>query len=153
VNPDDLDPDRLKAITDQMVEAITSPPYVEAMRVVKSVEGDRRLEEAMRRLTPSALKEQGVPLPEGMRISSRYFEEGFKPIEVGEVSGQRNLLTELYAADPEVVTSINRLRRVNLDLYKDVIELLNPKDAIGLVALCGCACGGAATVCGGAGGG
>ncbi|MBK5912434.1 hypothetical protein CCR85_13155 [Rhodothalassium salexigens] len=150
---DDLDPERLKAITSQMVEAITSPAYVEAMRKVKAASNDKRLDEAMRRLTPKALREQGVRLPEDMRISSRYFEEGFKPIEVGEPAGKRNLLAELHAAEPEMFDLIGRLRDRKPDLYQELTERLSVEDAISPLALCGCACGGAATACGGAGAG
>lgn len=149
---EDFDSERLKALTDQMVDAITSPPYVEAMRAVKAADGSRRLDEAMRRLTPDALRDQGVKLPDDMRISSRYFEEGFKPLEVGEVAGERNLLTELHAADPELINTIGGLRAENRPLYEEVIQRLTPR-GLGPLALCGCACGGAAGVCAGSGGG
>ena len=87
---DDLNAERLRQVTSQMVDALTSPAYVEAMRAVKSAPEGQRLEEAMRRLTPDALKAQGVPLPAGMRISSRYFEQGSNPLEL-ELSDGRNL--------------------------------------------------------------
>lgn len=150
---EELDPERLTEITNQMVEAITSPPYVEAMRAVKAAEGSQRLEEAMERLTPDALRKQGVKLPEDMRISSRFFEAGFKPVELGEPIGTRNLLTELRVTDPEAFRRINKIRVINPHLHEELIHRLIPDERLSPVALCGCACGGAATVCGGAGGG
>lgn len=149
---EDLDPQRLRAITSEMVEVITSPAYVEAMRVMKSTSAEKRLSEAMRRLTPEALREQGVKLPENMRISSRYFEPGFKPVEVGESCGERNLLRELYEHDPAIIDIIGSLRIKNKDLYQDLTNRLSPDD-ISPFAFCACACGGAATACGGAGAG
>lgn len=146
---DRLDSDHLRDITSQMVEAITSPAYVEAMRAVKSAPDDKRLEEALRRLTPEALRAQGVPLPTGMRISSRYFEEGINPIEVGDPAGGPNLLKELNDREPGI---FDRLRRRDPDFFDQFVGVLQP-DKFGPLALCGCAGGGAATVCGCAGGG
>lgn len=149
----ELDSKHLRDITSKMVDAITSPAYVEAMRAVKSAPQGKRLDEALRRLTPEALRSQGVPLPEGMRISSRYFEASFAPVEVGEPGGQRNLLKELHGVEPDVINALERLREKNPSLFDDLRSRLSPGDLISPVALCGCACGGAATVCGGAGGG
>jgi hypothetical protein len=147
---DELSAERLREITNKMVDAISSPAYVEAMRAVKSAPEGQRLDEAMRRLAPDVLRAQGVPLPEGMRISSRYFEKGYSPIEVGELpEGQRNLLKELNEREPGV---LDRLRRRDPQFLDNLADLLQPAQ-FSPVALCGCAGGGAATVCGCAGGG
>lgn len=149
----DISREHLKEITTQMVEAITSPAYVEAMRAVKSAPEGKRLEEAMRRLTPEALRAQGVPLPQGMRISSRYFEKGFTPIEVGVPSEKRNLLADLHAVEPQIITLLDGIRTRSPDLFDELKRRLAPDEFAAPAAACGCACGGAATVCGGAGGG
>ena len=117
--PNEIDPVRLQKITADMIAAISSPAYVKAMKKMKATPLDKRLAVASKTLTPAALRASGVPLPEGMRISSRYFEPGsptvIKVDDFGAVIGGRG---------------------------------------IGEVAgAWGCACGGAATVCGGAGGG
>jgi hypothetical protein len=86
---------RLREMTDRMIEALTSPPYVEAMRAVRASPEDDRLAEAERRLSPDALRDLGVPIPEGMRISSRYFEKGLpEPVEVGDFGEQGGELPE-----------------------------------------------------------
>lgn len=121
---DELDAKRLEKITEDMIAAITSPPFVQAMRTLKTTPMDKRLEVAKRLLTPSALRTAGVRLPEDMRITSRYFEPG-KPLEVIEVSDRE----AFFAGGPGYAP----------DLFA--------------YGAWGCACGGAATVCGGAGGG
>jgi hypothetical protein len=116
--PNEVDAVKLKQITNEMIDAISHPAYVAAMNTMKITPMDERLSVASKILTPAALKAKGVPLPEGMRISSRYFEPG-NPIVIK--------IDELGA----------RIARSD----------------VGPVAAWGCACGGAATVCGGAGGG
>jgi hypothetical protein len=117
--PHDLDPDHLQKVTAEMIETITSPAFVEAMRKMKAAPADQKLSEGARLLNPDTLRKAGVPLPDGMRITSRYFEPGSEAIDV-------NAHGAFLATDPA-----NPLR---------------------LAAQAGvCACGGAATVCGGAG--
>lgn len=103
----------------------------------------------MRRLTPDALRAQGVPLPAGMRISSRYFEKGLRPFEVGEYQDGRNMLKELDEREPGI---LDRLRKRDPEFFERFVGVVQP-DTISPLALCGCAGGGAATVCGCAGGG
>lgn len=81
-----IDPDILRKEINQMIDALTSPPFVEAMRAVRAVPASQRLAEGAKRLNPDLLREQGVPLPSNMRISSRYFDDELpEPVEVGEV--------------------------------------------------------------------
>jgi hypothetical protein len=153
--PEELSSEHLREVTTKMIQAISSPPYVEAMRAIKSAPKGRRLDEALRRLTPEALRAEGVPLPEGMRISSRYFESGYVPIELGDVpEGQSNVFVEFNKNSPGALA---RLYETNPDLYKNAVNrlagMLLPVPDLPPAAFCGCACGGAATVCGGAGGG
>jgi hypothetical protein len=116
--PNEIDPGKLKQLTDEMITAISHPAFVAAMNKMKKTPMDQRLSVASKILTPAALKAKGVPLPEGMRISSRYFEPGIPTVIKIDELGAR-----VARHDP------------------------------GPVAAWGCACGGAATVCGGAGGG
>jgi hypothetical protein len=71
-----LDVTRLNKITEEMIAAITSPPFVEAMRMLKATPQDQRLKVGAEILTPKALQARGVPLPTHMRLTSRYFESG-----------------------------------------------------------------------------
>lgn len=149
-----LSAEHLREVTSKMIDAITSPAYVDAMRAVKSAPEDKRLDEALRRLTPDALRAQGVPLPPGMRISSRYFEPGLPPLEVGDMpGGQPNLLKGLNDLDPGF---LDRIRKKDVRFFTNFTDFLQRsrwEEETGPVAFCGCAGGGAATVCGCAGGG
>lgn len=70
----DFDIQRLRQITDEMINAITSPPFVEAMRKLREAAPGARLSEGAKLLSTGALRDAGVPLPKDMLISSRYFE-------------------------------------------------------------------------------
>lgn len=146
----DLTPDALAEETARMVECMTHPAYVEAMKTLKSTENEKRLGVVMELLTPEALAERGVPIPKGMRISSRYFEPEIPAVEAGELAtGEKGLLRELYERDPDV---LDRLRITNLDAVKALAAVDLHDDVINPAALCVCACGGGG-VCGGVGGG
>ncbi len=147
---EELTTESMSAATKEMVEAITHPSYVEAMRILKSAPKEKRLSEAMKRLTPEALREKGVPLPKGMRISSRYFEPDIPPVEMGELSsGDRSILKQIGERDPGI---LDRLRAKEPDVFKELAAIDLREDVIDPLALCVCACGGGG-ICGGAGGG
>jgi hypothetical protein len=80
--PDEFDVKKLQKITADMIAAITSPPFVDAMRRLKATPPDKRLARGATLLSPAALRKKGVKLPAGIRISSRYFEEGQPVINV-----------------------------------------------------------------------
>jgi len=120
--PDDIDVKQLKKITDELIAAISSPPFVAAMKKIKQTPMDKRLAYASRHLTPAVLARAGVKLPKGMRVTSRYFEPGSPDII-------------------EVTDHGASLLRVST------------MPGVGAAGAWACACGGAATVCGGAGGG
>jgi hypothetical protein len=66
------------------------------MRAVKDTPREQRLAEGSRRLNPDALREQGVPLPRKVRISSRYFDEDYpKGVEFGDPQLRPSLHREL----------------------------------------------------------
>ncbi len=127
-NDGEFDSARLRQMTDQMIDAITSPGFVEAMRQLRQAPVEQRLAQGAKLLNPAKLRTAGVPLPDGMRITSRYFEPG-KP-EVIEV--------------PEG----GRPRRVTRSTIKgDVLGIGGDPLSWGA-----CACGGGLSFCGGAGG-
>lgn len=74
--PDQIDAKRLKAITNELVGAISSPPFVAAIKKLKATPVKNRVAVASKILTPTVLAGAGVRLPEGMRVTSRYFEPG-----------------------------------------------------------------------------
>ncbi|TLX05681.1 hypothetical protein [Rhizobium sp. MHM7A] len=140
----ELSPDLLKTEITEMLEALTHPAYVAAMKEVRDTPIDKRLARGALLLTPRSLREKGVPLPEKMRISSRYFEEGLPDyVEYGDLKdGGANVITGLAAAQPDL---LDRLRIENPALLKQLLS-----SGPGIMA--GCCCGGAATACGGCGG-
>lgn len=159
----ELQPDRLREEIGQMITALTSPPYVEAMQAVRAAPVSQRLVEGSKRLTPEALRAQGVPLPSNMRISSRYFEEGLPgPINFGEPrEGEVNLVNALNKAQPGL---LDRLRTDKPDVFRRLVESdpeVSLESSLGMTAnrssspmamVGGCCCGGGATVCAGCGG-
>jgi hypothetical protein len=70
----EFDVERLRKITSEMIDAITSPPFVEAMRKLREAPPAARLAEGAKLLSTESLRTAGVPLPKDMLISSRYFE-------------------------------------------------------------------------------
>ena len=159
------DPDvaRLRKETQEIIDALTSPAYVAALRAVKAAPESKRLLEASKRLTPDALRKQGVAVPEGMRISSRYFEKGFpQPIEFGDrADGKPNPVAALNESNPGL---LDEMRSNNPELFKVIASDETPPPSgnnFTLASIGGCACGGrvltgpfgigSTTACGGAG--
>ena len=151
---EEMNVERMKKMTDEMITAITSPPFVEAMRAVRSAPESERLVEGSRRLSPEALRAQGVPLPSDMRISSRYFESGGgNPVDFGDTPGKMNVLNELNKAEPGF---LDRIRKTRPDLFDEIVKPGRPGDLAapggGTTNVGGCACGGGLSFCGGVGG-
>jgi hypothetical protein len=123
-----IDPDRVRKETDALIEMITDPAFVAAMKRMKETPLDERLDLAKKTLTVDALKRQGVKVPPDMRITTRYFEAD-RP--------------EVIEALPTGVIQRTVKNKVSFPIDFD----LNP----GRMQAGGCACGGAGGVCGGAG--
>lgn len=149
---EELDPQRLREITEQMLRAMTSPEFVEQLQAVRNARGDRQLAEASQRLTPEALREAGVDLPDGMRISSRYFEEDYDfPIELGDIGDGPNIVNALNEAQPGL---LDDLKDEHPEAFRKIVTVdsdgVMPTGEPGVLA--GCCGGGGATVCGCCGG-
>lgn len=71
-----LDRERLVKITGSVIETITSPEFIERMRVVreKAANGDG-LEEVGKMLTLEGLRKAGADIPDDFRLTSRVFED------------------------------------------------------------------------------
>lgn len=122
-----INPQRVRKEMDEMIEMITHPAFVAAMKRMKDTPVGERQALGKKTLTVAALTASGVRMPAGMRVTTRYFERG-KP-EVIEVS-------------PD-----GKVRATKTPLFP-----LGIPDG-GTVSWGGCACGGGLTFCGGAGGG
>ena len=119
---EELDPATMKLKSDEMINIITHPGFVDAMRQVRAMPVEQRLEAGKTYLAPDALRAAGVPIPPEMRVSSRYFDDEVKtPIMVG-------------------------------DMPKEILGMTGELGFDPTVAVGGCACGGGLSFCGGAGG-
>jgi hypothetical protein len=149
---------RFRAETQAIIDALTAPAYVAALRHVKDAPIEKRLLEATKRLTPEALRSQGVKLPDGMRISSRYFESDLpKPLEFGDLpDGTPNPLAKLSVSNPGL---LDDLRANNPTALAALGSDKNANESSNLLIsrIGGCTCGGrevpvfGGTACGGAG--
>jgi hypothetical protein len=118
-----IDPKKVRQEMDTMIEMITHPEFVAAMKQMKLATPKQRLELGKELLTVGSLSSKGVKIPEKMRITTRYFEPDNPSV---------------WECTPEgkiILTKTPQFRR-----------------GVGSVSWGGCACGGAATVCAGAGG-
>ncbi|MFE4023243.1 hypothetical protein ACFXPZ_38600 [Streptomyces sp. NPDC059101] len=153
---EELQAEKIREITQQIVDIVTSPQFVEAVRAVSSAPEDQRLLEGSRRLSPQALRQQGIELPDGMRMSSRYFEEGLlpSPVEYGDgPDGTLNITNSLNADEPG---ALDRLRVHDPKLFRKLLDLtdkeyLNFSRHPGFFGFCSCA--GKKGTCTGIGGG
>ncbi|MBV8368426.1 MAG: hypothetical protein JO036_05765 [Candidatus Eremiobacteraeota bacterium] len=86
-----LSADRLRTITRQLAQVMTSPELLQQLQKVRGAPPEQRLLEASKRLSVDALRKAGIDLPSDMRVSSRYFESGWPAaIEFGDdYSGQK----------------------------------------------------------------
>ena len=121
-----IDEAKIKNEMGAMIKMLSHPAFVAAMKNMKATPIKKRRAVGKNTLTVKALKAKGVPIPDGMRVTTRYFEPG-KP---GVVE----------------INPSGKIRVTKNPKFPSGIE------GPGTVAWGGCACGGAATVCGGAGG-
>jgi len=143
-----LDRESLRQSTDQILKSVTSPEFLAQLEAVRRIPRERRIEEAAKRLTPDAMRAAGISLPEGVRISSRYFEEGEDfNIELGETRGRIPVVPALTEIQPGF---LDKLRAERPDLFKQLVA--HPLPAGDETSWSACVCVGAG-VCVGIGGG
>jgi hypothetical protein len=142
----EIEHQRLREQTDRMIDALTDPTYIEAVRVVRSAPDGERLTEATRQLSPDGLRRAGVPIPDGMRISSRYFEPGLPgEVELGDASPTGETVNVLNQVAPGL---LDRLRVEQPELFarlavEDEPMKKKPDNGDGTtLGLYHCACGG-----------
>lgn len=125
-----IDPQKVRADMDVMINMTTHPAFVDAMRTLKATPVGDRLDVGKKLLTVDALKAQGVDIPAGMRLTTRYFEPGSP---------------DILQINPDGTVGNTIIPNANVPLVPGSGPL-NP------YAVGGCACGGGLTFCGGAGG-
>ena len=157
--PYELTREALESETRGVLAAITHPKFIERMQRFRAKSGDDRIDYAEENLIPRVLIDQGVPLPDNMRVSSRVFEEVLPiPPEYADYPEGERIIELVRNYQPKL---LKQLRETNPIIWEDLQSVINlPNEHTTLTdtspnpsGACGCACGGAATVCGGAGGG
>jgi hypothetical protein len=134
---------------DQIVKVITSEEYINQLKKVREAPPEERMQAGAKYLTPEALREAGVDVPEDLRMSSRLFDDQIgKETEFGNPDAERpNVITNIAGLDPDY---LRRLREDNPDLLDDIID----DQVVGFEEtdpLAACACAGGFGFCGGAG--
>jgi hypothetical protein len=126
-----INADKLRAEMDRIIEMLTHPEFVAAIKEMKDTPVSKRREFAKKRLTVASLKRKGVPLSTEMRLTTRYFEPG-RP-EVLEITPDGEVTGTKFPKLP--------------------IGIPRPHGPLGDNNLLGgiCACGGIGPVCAGAG--
>jgi hypothetical protein len=117
----ELDRERLREISAQILKTVTSPDFLNQFEAVRNAPREQRIDEAVKRLTPDAMRSAGISLPQNIRISSRYFEAGDDySIQLGDVRDtagrtsvvpalsklQPGLLDKLHTQDPALLKQI-----------------------------------------------
>lgn len=123
--------------TEQNCRLLKSEAFLSQLQAVIDSREGQRIDEAAKRLTPQALREAGVQLPKGLRVSSRYFEPELKrPLELGDVYERVNLVGTLAELSPGI---LSKLREQEPDLLDNLTERLEPRRPgdIGPLAACG----------------
>jgi hypothetical protein len=143
---------QLQQLSEQLVELVTSPDFLAHVQSVFDAEESVRLTEAANRLTPTALRNAGLSVPEWTRISSRYFEEGMPDeIKFTDVEGSKDILQTLHEREPGI---LDKIRLEDDKLWKRIIRKNPfPLDPVGPRAgACVCVGGGPSwSVCVGGG--
>ena len=143
---------QLRKLSQQLVELVTSPEFMQHVQAVFAAEESVRLTEAANRLTPTALRKAGLPVPEWTRVSSRYFEEGrADEIKFTDTESCKDILQVLHDRQPGI---LDKIRREDEELWLRLITARPfPIDPVGPPAgICACVGGGPSwTVCVGGG--
>jgi hypothetical protein len=143
-----LERDALKESVNELLKSVTSPEFLAQLEDVRRIPRERRIDEATKRLTPSAMRQAGIKLPDGIRISSRYFEEGDDfTIELGDVTDRIPVVPAINEIQPGF---LDKLRMERPDLFRQLVG--QPYWNGGTLSWSACACVGAG-VCVGIGGG
>jgi hypothetical protein len=137
----DFDPAQLREFGRQIVELVSSPEFMEHVQHVFETDESSRLSEAASRLTPAALREAGLPVPEFTRITSRYFEEDpADEVVFTDTEAGTDILQVLHDARPGILDDI---RDVDDELWKRLKQAELPRGRFDPAAgLCVCAGGG-----------
>jgi len=107
-------PEQLQRYAQSLSIATSHPEFLKALEEVATTPDAERSGRAAELLSPEALAERGVPLPEGTRITSRYFEDPqartMQNVRLGTLDERPNILDELSQKNPQLVGDLARIR-------------------------------------------
>jgi hypothetical protein len=108
-----LSPAAIQEQIEALNQVASHPAVISAMKELAELPEEERLDAARRLATPEALRDRGASLPEGFRITTRYFEEPGASIQnqvkLGEI-GAPSVLDELERKAPEALAAMRRSR-------------------------------------------
>ncbi|WP_347138856.1 hypothetical protein [Paracoccus sp. SSK6] len=130
----------MKEMTDSIIDAITSEPFLKRMEEIRKLPMEERLMRARDILSVDGLREAGVSMPEGMRISSRYFEEDLGVLEFGNVDEFE--APEANSTDPKITlkdgSSIKVAPFPGIACYSEGPVVMGTCGGAGAGTVCGC---------------
>lgn len=127
-----LEKEALKKQTEKNAKLLMSEEFLTQLDAILNAPEGERIDEAAKRLTPEALRKAGVPVPEGLRISSRYFEPGLKrPLQFGDTNERMNALNVIAESSPGILSQLKKLNpealdRINLDMGPNMLTPPTP---------------------------
>lgn len=92
-----LDPEQLAAQVEAISSVATRPEFVEILQEIHGAPESERVATAERLASIGELRSRGVDLPQGSRLTTRYFEN-----PTAEVGGSLRLSTEVAAASEPI---------------------------------------------------
>jgi hypothetical protein len=67
--------EKIKDMTERLNEVVTHPEFINIIHKIESTPLGERMEFVSKHVTPTALTEKGIPMPEGFRITTRVFDD------------------------------------------------------------------------------
>jgi hypothetical protein len=85
---EDLSPDHIREASEALIRVVTSPQYLTVAAEINSMPPDERHQATMELMTVEGLRSRGLQVPDGLRISPRWFE----PPEAGLLAESAEVL-------------------------------------------------------------
>ena len=93
-----ITPTQIANQVEKLNRVASDPSFLQLLEQLQTTEPRERSRFVATKMSPRALTRQGIPLPEGMRITTRYFEEPKAPV----LKAKRIGLPERIGARPSV---------------------------------------------------
>ena len=68
-------PEDLERQSELLKQVVLTPQFQESLKELKSLPEDQRFDFVQREMSPNALRDKGVPVPDDIRITTRVFED------------------------------------------------------------------------------